>query len=188
MIVTLQPAKEIYLAAIIALMNAAYRGVESERSWCTEAAYITGKRMDESLLSEEIAKGARYLVVKDLDTSVLQGCVSLRAVSPETWYLGSLTVDPALQNAGFGRRLLSAAEEHAAIRGARVIEMTVLNVRDALISWYERRGYRRTGETRPFPHEERRLGTPTRSDLEFVVLTKRLSGEGMKGGTESTSD
>ncbi len=52
MTVTLQPAKEIDLAAIIALMNAAYRGVKSERSWCTEAAYITGKRMDESLLSE----------------------------------------------------------------------------------------------------------------------------------------
>ncbi len=51
------------------------------------------------------------------------------------------TVDPALQNSGFGRKLLCAAEEYAAVHGARRIEMTVVNVRETLIFWYERRGY-----------------------------------------------
>ncbi len=38
--------------------------------------------------------------------------------------------------------------------------MTVVNVREALIAWYERRGYQRTGETRPFPYGDNRYGTP----------------------------
>lgn len=155
-------------------MNGAFRGAEVEQGWSIEAGYITGNRTDESLLRKEIAGGAHFLLATDGSTPVLQGCVSLQAFSPETWYLGSLTVNPALQNTGFGRRLLHAAEEYATVRGARRIEMTVVNVRDALISWYERRGYRRTGETRPFPYGGNPFGTPTRDDLEFVVLEKRL--------------
>jgi len=106
----------------------------------------------------------------------LPGCVSLKSLSSERWYLGSLTIDPALQNLGFGRRLLISAEEYAVGHGARTLEITVVNVRSALISWYERRGYRRTGETRPFPYGDNRFGIPTRNDLEFEVLEKCLYG------------
>jgi hypothetical protein len=52
--------------------------------------------------------------------------------------------------------------------------MTVVSVRHSLIAWYERRGYRRTGETLPFPYDAPLFGTPQRPDLEFVVLEKRL--------------
>ncbi|HUN84305.1 MAG TPA: hypothetical protein VMU48_07990 [Terracidiphilus sp.] len=52
--------------------------------------------------------------------------------------------------------------------------MTVLNVRDALIAWYERRAYCRTGETKPFPYGDDRFGVPLRDDLQFVVLEKTL--------------
>jgi ribosomal protein S18 acetylase RimI-like enzyme len=174
MTIPLQLAKESDFPAIIAIMNAAFRGTGGERGWSVEGDYIAGERTNESLLAEEIADGAHYLLAKDDVTSVLQGCVSLQPKSPEKWYLGSLTVGPDLQNAGFGRKLLSAAEEYAAMYGARTIEMTVVQVRDTLISWYERRGYRRTGETRPFPYGDERYGTPKRNDLEFVVLERHL--------------
>lgn len=176
MTVALKLANETDLPAIVTMMNAAFRGTQGERGWSVETDYISGKRTDESLLREELADGARYLVAKDEVTSVLLGCVSLQAKSPEKWYLGSLTVPPASQNTGFGRKLLSAAEEYAAMHGARMIEMTVVQLRHALISWYERRGYRRTGETRPFPYGDHRFGTPMRNDLEFVVLEKHLPG------------
>ena len=171
MSLTLQPATEGDFPAIVDLMNAAFRGAEG---WSIEADYITGVRTSDSLLREEIAKGAMYLTVRDGTGSELQGCVSLQASSPEKWYLGALTVRPAQQNSGFGRKLLEAAEQYAAAHGARTIEMTVVNVREALIAWYERRGYQRTGETRPFPYGDNRYGTPTRADLEFVVLQRRL--------------
>jgi ribosomal protein S18 acetylase RimI-like enzyme len=169
MTVPLRHAKESDFPGIIAIMNAAFRGTEG---WSVEADYISGERTSGSLLREEIAKGALYLLAED--NAILQGCVSLQASSPDKWYLGSLTVNPALQNTGFGRKLLEAAEGYAATRGARTIEMTVVGVRDALISWYERRGYRRTGETRPFPYGDNRYGIPTRDDLEFVVLERHL--------------
>jgi hypothetical protein len=59
--------------------------------------------------------------------------------------------------------------------------MTVVNVRHSLIAWYERRGYRLTGQTEPFPYADPRFGIPKRSDLAFVVLRKpltRLSADG----------
>jgi ribosomal protein S18 acetylase RimI-like enzyme len=169
-------AQESDLPAIVTLVNVAFRGAAGLRSWSTEEGYINGTRTSTSLLQEEIAEGAHLLVVKDDATSALKGCVSLKASKPGIWYLGSLTVDPALQNSGFGRELLAASEQYAAVRGARTIQMTVVNVRHALIAWYERRGYRLTGETRSFPYGDTRFGIPTRDDLEFVVLIKHLPG------------
>ena len=169
---SLQPSGPTDLASIATMMNAAFRGTANTKGWSTEEGYITGARTNESLLRDEIAGGAVFLLAKDDETQALRGCVSLQAQTPDKWYLGSLTVDPTLQNAGFGRQLLAAAEEYARQSGALCIEMTVVNLRETLIAWYERRGYRQTGETRPFPYGDDRFGTPTRDDLAFVVLQK----------------
>lgn len=169
--VPLHPATESDFPAIIALMNAAFRGTEG---WSIEGDLIKGQRTNASLLSEEIANGAFYLLARNDETSTSDGCVSLQQSSPEKWYLGSLTVTPALQNAGLGRKLLDAAENYASARGAKTIEITVVNVRESLIAWYERRSYQRTGARRPFPYGDIRYGTPTRNDLEFIVLQKHL--------------
>ena len=56
--------------------------------------------------------------------------------------------------------------------------MTVIRQRPELIAWYERRGYRRTGENRPFPYGNPRFGLPTRDDLVFDVLKKVQLGSG----------
>jgi hypothetical protein len=52
------------------------------------------------------------------------------------------------------------------------MRMTVIDVRGELIAFYERRGYRRTGITRPFPYGDARFGVPKRQDLRFEVLEK----------------
>jgi hypothetical protein len=52
--------------------------------------------------------------------------------------------------------------------------MDVVNVRDALIAWYLRRGDHKTGETEPFPCGDDRFGAPLRDDLSFLVLEKKL--------------
>ena len=54
------------------------------------------------------------------------------------------------------------------------MRMTVIDLRVELIEWYERRGYRRTGQTRPFPATDPRFGLPLRDDLRFAVLEKEL--------------
>ncbi len=88
--------------------------------------------------------------------------------------MGLLTVRPELQNQHLGRRLLAAAEEYARGRGAKRMRIGVLHVRDTLIAWYERRGYRATGETEPYPSNDSRFGTPLRENLHFLIMEKSI--------------
>jgi hypothetical protein len=55
--------------------------------------------------------------------------------------------------------------------------MTVLAPQDKLIAYYERRGFRPTGETRPFPADPT-YARPLRDGLYFVVLEKSLPAAG----------
>ena len=50
--------------------------------------------------------------------------------------------------------------------------MRVISVRHELIAWYERKGYRKTGETEPFPTDNR-FGIPTQP-LEFIIMEKEV--------------
>jgi len=86
-----------------------------------------------------------------------------------------LAVRPEWQDAGLGRRMLEFAETEARARGAPAARMSVVSVRSSLISWYERRGYRRTGETEPFPYDDARFGQPQERGLEFILLQKELT-------------
>jgi ribosomal protein S18 acetylase RimI-like enzyme len=81
-----------------------------------------------------------------------------------------LSVSPELQGGGLGRTLIAAAEDHARTDwGATAMEMTVIERRAELIAWYERVGYRRTGELRPFPYVP---AEPV--DFAMVVLERAL--------------
>ena len=175
--VKLERARPGDIPAVVALMNLAFRGSGEGASWNTEAEHIDGDRTSEALLLTDLeaAPDAALLVGRSEDGARLEGSVWLEPKGDDVWYLGSLTVDPRLQNAGAGRRLLAASEAWAAEHGARTIRMTVVNVRDTLIAWYVRRGYRLTGEVEPFPYDDARFGTPRRSDLSFVVLEKALT-------------
>lgn len=164
------------LPSIVSLMNRAYRGSGASAGWNSEAAYITGDRTTESLLHAALlAKpNASFLKWVDSSSSRLSGCVWLERIDEYAWYLGSLATDPEFQNAGAGKALLAAAEQRVRAQGGNLIRLTVVNVRDTLIAWYIRRGYRLTGETEPFPYGDDRFGTPLRNDLAFVVLEKPL--------------
>ena len=171
----LERATEADYPEIIRLVNAAYRGDgDSVKSWNREIGVLDGTRTNDSLLREEAAPGAHLLIHRDMQDGSILGTVLLVPQANDVWYMGMLTVRPALQNRRLGRTLLTAAEEFARIRGARSIKMGVLNVRDRLIAWYERRGYARTGNTEPFHYDDKRFGTPLRDDLEFVILEKQL--------------
>ena len=165
------------IPAVIALVNLAYRGTDGGgRDWATESGYIVGDRLTEALLAADLAKSpdAQLLLWRDDPEGELLGCVWLEPGADHSWYLGMLTVRPDLQERRLGRTILEAAEAWAAARGAQRVRMTVVNIREGLIAWYERRGYRLTDETLPFPYDDNRFGTPTRQDLSFVVLERAL--------------
>ena len=169
-------ARESDLEAIAALVNSSFRGDSSRAGWTTEADMVGGQRTDPEILRSDLAArpGAVLLTLRDAPEGELLGSVWLEPKAPDVWYLGMLTVRPDLQARQLGRALLRSAEEYAMAQGARRMRMTVITIRETLIAWYERRGYVRTGELRPFPYGDERFGLPQRDDLRFEVLEKWL--------------
>ena len=160
--------------AIVALLNAAYRGDSSRAGWTTEADLLGGQRTDADEVGALIAApDSRFLL--GLDGPALVGCVHLARDRHAAW-LGMFAIQPGLQGKGLGRRFLEAAEDR--VRkwwGSTCMRMSVISLREELIGYYERRGYRRTGETVPFPVDDPRFGIPRVETLEFAILEKSLA-------------
>ena len=156
------------VATLHPLIERAYRGETAKAGWTHEADLLFDTRTSAEELSALIADPDRVILLAHKDGALI-GCVQVARVGDDRTYLGMLTVEPTLQASGLGRRLLAAAETEAVARfAARRMEMTVIHRRAELIAWYKRRGYRPTGETRPFPVD------PPRPELDFVVLEKGL--------------
>jgi len=158
--------------ALHALVESAYRGESAKRGWTHEADLLGGQRTDARALREIIAADNQIILLAK-NRNAIAGCVQLSRVGDRLAYLGLLTVDPALQAAGLGKHLLAESEQFVREQWqAQAIEMTVIRQRLDLIAYYERRGYARTGEHRPFPHDDPRFGQPKSAELEFAVLRK----------------
>ncbi|MEV7683974.1 GNAT family N-acetyltransferase [Streptomyces sp. NPDC088341] len=161
--------------ALVALIESAYRGDSSRRGWTTEADILEGQRTDPRGVLEVIeAPGSRLLAVER--DGELVACCQLEHRG-EAAYFGMFAVLPGAQGGGLGRRVITEAERVARETwGVREMHMTVITVREELIAWYERRGYRRTGKLFPFPYGDERFGIPQRDDLAFELLVKPLAG------------
>lgn len=172
---TFRPAAAVDASAVVALVNSAYRGEGSKRGWTTEADLLGGQRTDEPKVREMIeADGSRVELAFDA-AGTLTACVHLKREPSGSCYVGMLTVDPTRQAGGLGKELLARTEELARGWGCRAMRMTVIDARAELIAYYERRGYRRTGRTEPFPSDDPRFGLPKVADLRFCELVKPLS-------------
>jgi ribosomal protein S18 acetylase RimI-like enzyme len=168
-------ADEDDTAALVALINSAYRGEGSRRGWTTEADLLGGQRIDPAMLKTLLADPDTRLLLAEQDAHLLACCELKR--SADSAYFGTFSVRPTAQGRGLGRRVLAEAERIAAQEwGCAQMRMTVLRQRDDLIAWYERRGYHRTGRRSPFPYGDERFGLPQRGDLEFEELAKPLQG------------
>jgi len=167
------------LAEVAELVNAAYRGEGGQAGWTSEVGMVDGQRTTTSALQEDLATSEAVSILVLRDAKHLLACVRLERTTgirgQKICYIGMLAVRPSAQDRGLGRLMLHRAEAQGIAMGAQVARMTVVSVRESLIAWYERHGYRRTGETERFPYEDARFGEPLRSDLEFVVLEKHLA-------------
>ena len=160
------------VTSLVALMDSAYRGENSKQGWTSEAdLFIGNKRTDETTVANLIKKpGAVFLKYLN-DEGSLEGCVFLHKKDTRL-YLGMFSVSPLAQGKGIGKKLLRAADDYAKEQNCSTLYMTVISVREELITWYERNGYHKTGKVLPFPVDER-YGIPTRP-LEMLVLEKPL--------------
>jgi ribosomal protein S18 acetylase RimI-like enzyme len=160
------------IPALVELLNSAYRGDDSKQGWTTEADLLRGDlRTDASNVQQLMhTTGAAFLKYVD-DDNTIKGCVFLHT-KRDKLYLGMLSVWPRIQATGIGKQLMAEAENYARDKNCSSIFMKVLSIRHELVAWYERKGYFKTGETEPFPADNR-FGIPTQP-LEFIILEKNL--------------
>ncbi|MER5542800.1 GNAT family N-acetyltransferase [Streptomyces sp. NPDC001118] len=159
--------------ALVALIESAYRGDASRAGWTTEADILDGRRTDPEGVREVIKSPDSRLLTVEQDGRII-ACCQLEHRGDHA-YFGMFAVSPTLQGAGLGKQVMAEAERRVReIWGATEMHMTVISVRDDLIAWYERRGYRRTGQMSPFPYGDERFGIPQRDDLQFELLVKKL--------------
>ncbi len=159
------------IPALVQLINSAYRGDGSKKGWTTEADLLDGTRTDEANIADLIAD-AKGAILKCVDEKgKIIGCMNLQKHG-DRLYLGMLTVSPELQGAGIGKRLLEAAIAYAKNNDCTAVYMTVISARHELIAWYERHGYKKTGEMKPFPIGEK-FGIQ-KQPLELMVMERTV--------------
>ena len=168
-----RPAVAEDIPAVIALVESAYRGDASRVGWTTEADLLGGRRTGRDDIEAILARERSQLLLAEREGQLL-ACAHV-AVEDDAGYFGMFSVDPRRQGEGLGKIVLAEAERIAAEQWAcPAMRMTVIDVREELIAFYERRGYRRTGIKKPFPYGDARFGLPKRDDLRFEVLEKPL--------------
>ncbi|MFK3984673.1 GNAT family N-acetyltransferase [Micromonospora sp. NPDC050397] len=166
-------ATEADVPALVALVESAYRGESSRAGWTSEADLLEGQRTDTEGVTEVVRKAGGQVLMLESEGALLACCQLERHDGYA--YFGMFAVRPTLQGAGIGRLVLNEAERIARDEWHMgELRMTVITAREELIAWYVRRGYRRTGELSPFPYGDERFGLPTRDDLEFELLVKKL--------------
>ena len=158
---------------IVALVQSAYRGDASRAGWTTEADILDGQRIDASMLTSMLANPLASFLLAERNDALIACCEMQH--KGDIAYFGMFSVTPSAQNSGIGKDVLAEAERIARDQWqCAQMEMTVIDVRDSLIAWYERRGYARTGKHAPFPYGDERYGRPLRDDLRFEIMEKDL--------------
>ena len=178
-LLTFRDARPADVPAIVALVESAYRGDASRVGWTTEADMLDGQRVDVTGVGELVVRnGSRILLAergKGSGAPELLACCHLERQGTAC-YFGMFSVKPTEQGGGIGKQMMAESERLARAEWrCTKMEMTVISIRDELIAWYERRGYRRTGHFKPFPYGDERFGIPKRDDLRFELLEKALA-------------
>jgi len=163
--------------AVAAIIERAYRDPQAAGKWTSEAHLLTGPRTSrEEIIGLIDREDSRFLLAETRDGLV--GCCLVQgreAGGPgvNAAYFGMFAIDPTIHGGGLGKIVIAEAERRAKdLWNCNQMVMTVINVRTELIAWYERRGYRLTGATLPFPFSET-SGETTR-DFHLVEMRKDL--------------
>lgn len=167
--VILEPANEDHIDEICNLVNVAYRG---DSGWTNESDFVGGQRSSTKDIQDYIAHSNSHLLITMMQGQVVS-CICIEQ-KERCAYFGLFAVHPRLQGCGVGKKVLSAAESYAVEKlSAESYGMVVLSQRTDLISYYERRGYHRTGSIEDYP-DHLNVGVPLHTGLTIEYLEKRV--------------
>lgn len=171
------------------LLNRSYR---FDEGWTNEKSLVGGVRTNQDELASVISDAKQYLFVypktdtghrEGVETGEILGCINVD-IQDDSAYIGFFAVNPDLQGSGVGNVMLQAAEtfvqscltddqaspsQQAA--NDKVIKMLVLNGRDKMLAYYQRRDYVCTGHTQSFSENDSE-GNPKDKELYFIEIEK----------------
>jgi N-acetylglutamate synthase-like GNAT family acetyltransferase len=130
-----------------------------------ERFFTDGDRTNPEKVRALMEKGRFLLAERE---GRLAGCVYVE-LRGERGYFGLLAVDPTFQRAGLGSNLVEAAENYCRSAGCVFMDLTIVNLRKELPSFYAQRGYEENG-TLPFPADQH----PPKIPCHLVKMSKRL--------------
>lgn len=151
-------------AALAALVNAAY---------AVEEFFVDGDRTNAAEIGQMMHAGT-FLVLDQLHDGHGSGLAAAVYVEGQAMsdagagYFGMLSVLPALQGQGLGKRLVRIAEALCEASGCATMSLRIINVREELGRWYRSLGYHETGVT---PYTHRALKRP----VHFVEMQRSLA-------------
>jgi ribosomal protein S18 acetylase RimI-like enzyme len=163
---------------IVQLVQWAYRGGKpTKNQWTGEEHLVAGPRTTPEKLATLLSKADCAILLCESTTAAggteIVGSIHVEKAGDDA-HIAMLAVDPELQTSGVGRLLMQAAEDRArSLYGCTRMAGEVVSGRPELMSWYQRLGYRETGETAPFFGPEHGV-MPLVDGLHFVLIEKLL--------------
>lgn len=135
------------------------------RAYAIEQFFVDGDRTNADDIVRMMKSGD--FVTLEHEATGLAGAVYVQ-VEGRRGYFGMLSVDPDLQGAGLGVRLVRIAEALCEAMGAAFVDLKIINLREELSRWYKSLGYREIG-TAPYVHRT------VKQPCHFVEMRKLLS-------------
>lgn len=134
---------------VVDLVNRAYSPLPDATGWVGDRGFQPGDRTDASEVGALITAPSSIVLVGRRNGDVVSCCAITHGVDGA--YLGLFAVDPDRQGGGAGRQTMARAEDEVLRRwGLRRVDIHVMEHHDTLRHWYERLGYRDTGERKAF--------------------------------------
>jgi ribosomal protein S18 acetylase RimI-like enzyme len=154
---------------VLNIVNQAYC---TEGGWTTESHLVVGDRLVAADYLAGLAEPNRQILLA-LENQQVVGCIEIQMEGDHA-HLGMLAVLPNKQNQGIASQLLRQAEILAKqTYQAKEAVMLVLDVREELLQYYYRKGYKRADEYVPFPLHLN-VDKPINQNLMFEKIVKPL--------------
>lgn len=158
------------------LVESAFRTEDSRPDWTGNAELASHFRIDVEEVMDKITNSDLVVLMALDSNNALVASIEVSKRGANCGRLSMIAVDERYQRSGVGRLVLAYAEAYCRQTwNAEKFSLNALSTRKALIEWYMRRGYQKTGETMAFPREKfSNLTLP--EDICFIEMEKYFAG------------
>jgi N-acetylglutamate synthase-like GNAT family acetyltransferase len=134
------------------------------RAFAVERFFKSGDRTDPEQVQQMMHVG-KFLLLTEEDELV--ACMFVK-VTGDRGYLGTLSVGPARQKSGLGRRMMHEAEDYCRNAGCKALDIRIVNLRTELPAIYRKFGFVETGT-----QSAEVIKNATRP-IHFITMSKAL--------------